>query len=177
MGVHPPKRSALDVDARINHDTKGQAYPVDAVRETAYGVFYARPVHAHDRLRYQRSWVLPDVGLRVSAFTPQPGVRLDYDLYLDLIAADRPTPDAAERSWRWTDHYLDIIATTGTSATLLDADEFTQSIAEGQLSAGEAETTLEHAARALTGIAAHGYSVDDWLRSVGMPLTWPDPPF
>lgn len=167
--VHAPKVELFDVQAMTNTDPKGFVRAVDTYRTTGFGLYMARPVPGHPKLAYFRSWLLPELGLRVSRWTGrQP---LDHDYYIDVVDIQRGTV------WRTTDLYLDVLVRTGRDQRVLDSDELIAGVLAGHLDQAAALRALERTNAAVDGIAAHGYRPDAWLAACGYPVTWSQEPF
>lgn len=181
--VHRPKVETFDRDAKLNIDPKGFRRTVDTYTETPWGLYMARPAD-HPSFCYLESWLLPDLGLRVSKFhfTPQ-GYR-EQDHYVDIVEIDRLESSASdpERSspeesnhgalWRTTDLYLDIVVVTGRETQVLDADELALAIAGGVIEPARGEYAMDRAFTAAIGIASAGHDVDRWLADGGRPVEW-----
>ena len=71
--LHPPKVEFFDVAAMSNTDPKGFRRVVDEYRLEDWGLFMARRVDRHFQLTYVESWLLPELGLRVSRWQRKPG--------------------------------------------------------------------------------------------------------
>jgi hypothetical protein len=166
VDVHAPKVELFDVEAMTNTDPKGFVRSVDVYRLTASGLYMARPVPGHPKLAYFRSWLLPELGLRVSRWSAREGVELDHDYYIDVVDIQ---PGAV---WRTVDLYLDILVRTGRDQRVLDSDELVAAVLAGHIDAPAAQRALEHTNVAVDGIAAHGYHPDEWLATLGHPVDW-----
>lgn len=166
--MHPPKVESFDIAAGVNVDNKGIVRRGARYRRAAWGLHVDRPAD-HPLFHRLESWLVPDLGLRVSIFHPTPGTERGFDRYLD-VGVVTPGADA----WGWTDHYLDITVATGTHARLLDVDELIEALGAGLVDPAAATAAVENAARAVDGVAAHGYSVERWFAALGRPLTWGD---
>jgi hypothetical protein len=165
--MHPPKIESFDLSARTNTDPKGFARPVRTYREDTFGLYMSRAMVGHPRCHWVESWLLPELGLRVTVWWWTPGLERDQDYYLDVVDIQRG------RVWRTTDLYLDLVVRSAVSTEVLDADEFVAAVQLGLLDAGTAERALQCAHRALAGICRHGHDLDAWLRSeFGIRLTW-----
>lgn len=167
MGVHRPKVEYFDIASLTNTDPKGFVRPVEYYREESWGLYMAR-TSDHPQFYYIESWLLPDLALRTTIFHYHPEHQRDQDFYLDLGEFSRLGPDR----WKSVDHYLDIVVRTGRETELLDVDELLAAHAAGLLGAAEAQAAIEHATAAIDGIAANGYSLERWLASLGITLTW-----
>lgn len=167
--AHAPKRETFDVTGKTNTDPKGFVRPVDVYRETESGLYMAREAD-HPRFSYVESWLLPAMDLRITDFHFTPGNELEQEFYVDVMTIDRPGSPGG--SWRTLDLYLDIVCRTGAFTEVLDGDELALAIAEGHLDAETAGRAMETAFVVSTGIAAHGHSLPDWLRSTGVTLEW-----
>lgn len=165
--VHPPKIEIFDVPARTNTDPKGFVRPVDEYRTEPFGLYVRRPVQGHPRLAWFESWLLPELGLRVTEWGYHPGHKLDQDYYVDIVDIIREGD-----VWRTIDLYLDIVTRTGRDSQVLDLDEYVLAVADGLIDSATAERALAASYRALAGLADHQHDLDAWLASVGVELTW-----
>ncbi|MBH0780255.1 DUF402 domain-containing protein [Nocardia bovistercoris] len=165
--VHRPKVEYFDIASLTNTDPKGFVRQVERYHVQPWGLYMARPAD-HREFHYMESWLLPALALRVTIFHYNPEYRRDQNYYLDLGEFTEVSPD------RWTsvDHYLDIVVRTGRETELLDVDELLAAHHAGLLGAAESQTAIERATAAIDGIAANGYSLERWLESQGITLTW-----
>jgi predicted RNA-binding protein associated with RNAse of E/G family len=165
--IHPPKIETFDVAAGTNTDPKGSVREVEEYRVEPFGLYVARPTPGRAQFHYLESWLLPDLGLRLTDFWFTAGNERDQDFYLDIVTVDR---DGA--TWRSTDWYLDIVVREGRGLEVLDTDELLAAAAAGLLSPADARRALEITYVTVTGLAAHGYKVRDWLSAMGIELAW-----
>ena len=165
--MHPPKVETFDVSTGTNTDPKGFVRAVEEYRVEPFGLYLSRAMPDHPSLDWMESWLLPDLGLRVTDFRFHPGHERDQDHYLDIVDVTR-----AGGSWRTVDHYLDIVVSTGRHSRVIDTDEFVVAVADGLLPPEAAERALTSSYRALAGLAAHRHDVNAWLETLGVELTW-----
>ncbi|MDL5158401.1 DUF402 domain-containing protein [Actinomycetospora termitidis] len=168
MALHPPKVETFAVDEGTNTDPKGFVRTVDLYRTEPFGLYLARPMPDHPSLTHMRSWLLPDLGIRVTDFTFKPGFERLQDYYVDIADVTR---DGS--TWTTTDHYLDLVVHTGDRTELLDVDEYVEAVAAGLLGTAPAERALTTATVTHAGIAEHGHDLDAWLATRGIALDWP----
>jgi uncharacterized protein len=167
VGLHPPKHETFDVAAGTNTDPKGFVRAVDVYREEPFGLYVSRPMVDHPTLTHLRSWLLPDLGIRVTDFSWRPGHERLQDHYLDIVDITRDGT-----TWWTEDHYIDLVVHTGERTEVLDLDEFTEAVAAGLLDAQRAERALATSHRTLGGLAAHGHDLGRWLAGHEVALNW-----
>ena len=167
LPIHPPKTETFDLTLRTNTDPKKRVRAVDEFRVEPFGLYMARSMPGHPRLRDVESWLLPELGLRVSRWGWQPGHEQDLDYYLDVAEID---PGGTR--WRTIDLYLDVEVGNARWARLLDIDEFVLAVQAKLLDAATAQRALETAHAAVDGLARHSYDLDRWLREKGIELSW-----
>lgn len=165
--MHPPKVETFDVPARTNTDPKGFVRPVDEYRTEPFGLYLARPMEDHPRISALESWLLPELGIRVTDWWWRPGEKCLQDFYIDIVDIERDGD-----IWRTVDYYLDVIVHTGQRSEVIDLDEYVEAVSHGLLDAGAAERALTSSYRALDGLATHRHDLDEWLTGLGMKLTW-----
>lgn len=165
--IHPPKIETFDVAADTNTDPKGIVRKVEEYRVEPFGLYIARPAPGRAQFHYLESWLLPELGLRLTDFWFSAGHDRDQDFYLDVVTVDRDGT-----TWRSTDWYLDIVVREGRGLDVLDTDELLAASAAGLLSPADARRALEIAYTTVAGLAAHGYKVPDWLSTMDIELTW-----
>lgn len=165
--VHPPKVESFDLEAMTNTDPKGIVRAVREYRVEPFGLYIAREVVNHPTIRALESWLLPELGLRITDWFYPPGHPWHDQLYIDVV---RIEVDA--RCWRTEDHYLDLVVRSGRSVEVLDTDELLQAVLAGLLDASVAQAALATTYRTLDGLARHGYRVDRWLETLGASPTW-----
>jgi predicted RNA-binding protein associated with RNAse of E/G family len=165
--IHPPKIETFDITAMTNTDPKGFVRAVDEYRVEPFGLYVARPVPDHVTLEYLQSWLLPDLGLRITDFAFRPGYERDQDYYVDIAAISN-----GGTTWRTTDYYLDIVLRVGRDLEVLDTDELLAALDAGLIERHVGEWALHATYRAVVGIAAHGYDLAAWLATQDITLTW-----
>jgi predicted RNA-binding protein associated with RNAse of E/G family len=122
----------------------------------------------HPTLKALEAHVLPELGLRVVRFEHRealpPG---DYDYYVDIVSV-------TEQGERWVvrDLYLDVLVFNEVRAKILDTDEYLAARAEGHMDAHEADEALLKLHDFLDGLARYGYSLERYLETQGVSLTW-----
>ncbi|MGP4018831.1 DUF402 domain-containing protein [Saccharopolyspora sp. 5N708] len=167
LPVHPPKVEIFDLSAGTNTDPKGRVRMVAEFRRTQFGLYLARSTPGHPRIAALESWLLPDLGLRVTRWYWHPGHAEDFDFYLDVVDVE-----PGEQQWRTVDHYLDLAVRDRHSAQLLDIDEFVVAVQAELLDAETAQRAMRHACAAVDGLARHQYDLAKWLRDNEIELSW-----
>ena len=121
----------------------------------------------HPEFGYLESWLLPDLGLRANIFHFREGAERDQDFYFDVahIAVDGAV-------WRTRDLYVDLVSLTGNPIAVLDIDELATATSAGLITAEEAEKAIEITLNAVEGITRHDDDAMQWLRTLGIDLTW-----
>jgi hypothetical protein len=165
--AHPPKIETFDLDAMTNVDPKGFVRPVREFRSEPFGLFVARDFIEHPTINAMESWLLPDLGLRVTDWFFHPGQEPDQDFYLDVVSIE-----VNGRCWRTEDHYLDLVLRSGRSVEVIDTDELLDAVLAGLLDRDSAQNALVTAYRTVEGLARHGYRLDRWLAAMGASPTW-----
>jgi predicted RNA-binding protein associated with RNAse of E/G family len=167
LHIHPPKVELFDLDAMTNTDPKGVVRTVREYRVEPFGLYLARDVIDHPSICALESWLLPEMGLRITDWFYPPGHEWDEHFYVDVVRID---VDA--RRWRTEDHYLDLIIRTGRGVDVLDTDELLDAVVAGLIDRSVAQTALATTYRTVDGLARHGYRLDRWLQTVGAWPTW-----
>jgi hypothetical protein len=165
--IHPPKIELFDLEAMTNTDPKGVVRAVREYRVEPFGLYVARDVIDHPSIRALESWLLPEVGLRITDWFYPPGHEWHDQLYIDVVRID-----ANPQCWRTEDHYLDLVLRTGSGVDVLDTDELLAAVVAGLLDRSVAEAALATTYRTLEGLVRHGYWLDRWLSTVGARPTW-----
>ena len=165
--IHPPKVELFDLDAMTNTDPKGVVRTVGEYRVEPFGLYLARDVDDHPSIRALESWLLPEVGLRITDWFYRPGHERDQDFYVDVVRIDIDSG-----RWRTEDHYLDLIVRVGRGVDVLDTDELLDAVLTGLLDPATAQAALATTYRTVDGLARHGYRLDRWLSTVGAWPTW-----
>jgi predicted RNA-binding protein associated with RNAse of E/G family len=167
--IHPPKVELFDLDAMTNTDPKGIVRTVREYRVESFGLYLARDVVGHRSIQALESWLLPELGLRVTDWFYRPGHEREEHFYIDVVGID---VDASRRCWRTEDHYLDLVVRPGCGVDVLDTDELLDAVLAGLLDPARAHAALATTYQTLDGLARHGYRLDDWLPTVGALPTW-----
>jgi uncharacterized protein len=165
--VHPPKTETFDVASGTNTDPKGFVRPVQEYQVKPFGLYVSREMPGHPRLSWVESWLLPELGVRVTDWWWRPGHEQDQDFYLDIVDITR-----AGDVWRTVDHYLDIVVRTRRDSAVIDADEFVAAVAGGLLDPEAAQRALNTSYRAISGLNRYGHDLDRWLGSLNINLHW-----
>lgn len=167
LPIHPPKVETFDFEPRTNTDSKQLVRTVDEYRVEPFGLYMARPMADHPKLTYMESWLLPDLGLRVTDFHWRPGHERAQDFYVDIVSIE-----TGPVRWRSVDLYLDIAVGTGRYAEVLDVDEFLVALRADLLDDATAQHAMETMHTTLDGLARHRYDLPCWLREHGVELSW-----
>ena len=167
--MHPVKKETFMITEKVNVDPKGFHRTVDSYLSTDFGLYMARGAD-HPQFGYLESWLLPQLSLRVSIFHFRPGYEKPQDYYIDIVDID-----VGSQSWHTRDLYIDIVSLNGHQVEVLDIDELAEATAQGQITADDAEHTIEATLRAVDGITRHNDDALAWLDSLGMPLEWAAP--
>lgn len=164
--LHPVKQETFDTASKINTDPKGYLREVDTFRVTDFGLYMARGAN-HPEFGYLESWLLPELGLRANIFHYREGEERAQDFYFDV--ADIETDGEV---WRTRDLYVDLVSLTGNPIDVQDIDELAAATSAGFISAEEAEKAIDVTLNAVEGITRHGDDAMEWLRTLGIELTW-----
>jgi uncharacterized protein len=167
--IHPPKVELFDLDAMTNTDPKGIVRAVREYRVEPFGLYVARDMIDHRSIEGLESWLLPELGLRVTDWFYRAGHERDEHYYVDVVRIDI---GADGRCWRTEDHYLDLVVRTGRSVDVLDTDELLDAVLAGLLDPVTAQAALATTYQTLDGLARHGYRLESWLPTVGALPTW-----
>lgn len=166
--LHPVKQETFDITANINTDPKGFLREVDTFKVTDFGLYMARGAN-HPQFGYLESWLLPELGLRANIFHYREGEEREQDFYFDV--ADIDVEDGV---WHTRDLYVDLVSQTGNPIDVVDIDELAAATSAGLISAEEAEKAIDVTLAAVEGITRHGDDAMEWLRALGIELTWAD---
>lgn len=142
---HPPKVEYFDPAAKTNTDPKGIVRDVEEYREEPFGLYLARPTPGRTQFHYLESWLLPDLGLRITDFWFNPGHERDQDFYLDVVDIRRE-----DDVWVATDLYLDLVLRDKKSVQVIDTDELLAAVTAGLLSPPTASARSASATRPWT---------------------------
>ncbi|WP_291314813.1 DUF402 domain-containing protein [Corynebacterium sp. UBA2622] len=164
--LHPVKQETFDTATNTNTDPKGYLREVDTFKVTDFGLYMARGAN-HPKFGYLESWLLPDLGLRANIFHFREGVDVEQDFYFDVadIEVDGDV-------WHARDLYVDLVSQTGNPIDVLDIDELAAATSAGYISAEEAEKAIDVTLTAVEGITRHDDDAMEWLRTLGIELTW-----
>lgn len=166
--LHPVKQETFNTTDRINIDPKGHLREVDTYRLTDFGLYMARGAN-HPRFGYLESWLLPKLGLRANIFHFRDGVDERQDFYFDV--ADIHVDGGV---WSTRDLYVDLVSVTGEPIDVQDIDELAAATSAGLITAAEAERAIDATLNAVEGITRHHDDAMEWLRTLGIELTWAD---
>lgn len=166
--LHPVKKETFNTSDRINIDPKGHLREVDTYRVTDFGLYMARGAN-HPRFGYLESWLLPKLGLRANIFHFREGVDERQDFYFDV--ADIHVEDDV---WSTRDLYVDLVSVTGEPIDVQDIDELAAATSAGLITAEDAERAIDTTLTAVEGITRHRDDAMEWLRTLGIELTWAD---
>ncbi|MDY5784816.1 MULTISPECIES: DUF402 domain-containing protein [unclassified Corynebacterium] len=166
--LHPVKQETFDTTSNTNTDPKGYQREVDTFRVTDFGLYMARGAN-HPKFGYLESWLLPDLGLRANIFHFREGVEEKQDFYFDVADID-----VEGDVWHTRDLYVDLVSLTGNPIDVLDIDELAAATSAGLISAEEAEKAIDVTLNAVEGITRHQDNAMEWLRTLGIELTWAD---
>ncbi|MFH0411738.1 DUF402 domain-containing protein [Corynebacterium sp. L4756] len=168
VDLHPVKEETFNTTERVNVDPKGYLREVDTYKVTDFGLYMARGAN-HPRFGYLESWLLPKLGLRANIFHFRDGVEERQDFYIDVA-------EIAVKGDVWTtrDLYVDLISNTGEPIDVQDIDELSAATSASLITAEEAERAIDTTLAAVEGITRYGDNAMEWLKALGMELTWAD---
>ncbi|AKK08401.1 DUF402 domain-containing protein [Corynebacterium testudinoris] len=166
--LHPVKQETFHTSDRVNIDPKGHQRAVDTFQVTDFGLYMARGAN-HPKFGYLESWLLPKLGLRANIFHFREGVEQRQDFYFDVADID---VDGAV--WSTRDLYVDLISVTGEPIDVQDIDELAAATSAGLITAEDAERAIDTTLTAVEGITRHQDDAMEWLRTLGIELTWAD---
>lgn len=167
LPIHPPKVELFDVEAGTNTDSKKVVRAVEEYRVEPFGLYMYRPMPGSRTATHIESWLLPDLGIRVTDWRWKAGVQRDQNFYVDIADIER---DGS--TWRTVDYYLDIIIRTGVDARVIDVDEFVTALRADLMDDETAERAMQTTYRTLDGVVRHGYDLAAWLATQDIELTW-----
>ena len=168
VDLHPVKQETFDTVSKTNVDPKGFLREVDTFRVTDFGLYMARGANP-PRFGYLESWLLPKLGLRANIFHFREGVEEEQEYYFDVADID-----VDGDVWTTRDLYVDLVSNTGTPIDVLDIDELAAATSAGLITAEEAEKAIDFTLNAVEGITRHSDDPMEWLRTLGIELTWAD---
>lgn len=168
IDLHPVKQETFNTSDRINIDPKGHLRAVDSYHLTDFGLYMARGAN-HPRFGYLESWLLPKLGLRANIFHFREGVDERQDFYFDIAEINI---DGCV--WSTRDLYVDLVSVTGEPIDVLDIDELAAATSAGFITAEDAERAIDSTLNAVEGITRHQDDAMQWLRTLGIELTWAD---
>lgn len=166
--LHPVKQETFHTSDRVNIDPKGHRRAVDTFQVTDFGLYMARGAN-HPKFGYLESWLLPKLGLRANIFHFREGVEQRQDFYFDVADID-----VDGSVWSTRDLYVDLISVTGEPIDVQDIDELAAATSAGLITAEDAERAIDTTLTAVEGITRHQDDAMEWLRTLGIELTWAD---
>ena len=141
---------------------------MDTFRVTDFGLYMGRGAD-HPEFGYLESWLLPELGLRANIFHYREGAERAQDFYFDVADIDVDV-----EVWSTRDLYVDLVSLTGNPIDVLDIDELAAATSAGYITAEDAEKAIDVTLAAVEGITRHGDDAMEWLRALGIELTWAD---
>ncbi|WP_330231860.1 DUF402 domain-containing protein [Nocardia sp. NBC_00508] len=164
---HRPRVEYFNLAELTHTDAKGFVRPVERFHVEPWGLYMARAVDGPDS-HYFESWLLPELSIRATVTRRNPAHHRVPGYRLDIGEFTRIGP----KRWKAVDHYLDVVVRRGRPAELLGVDELLAAHAAGLVETARAHGAFERATSVLDGLAAHDHSVEDWLATRGITLTW-----
>lgn len=165
--AHPVKTERHDTLRRLHHTNTGTR-PVEVYRETAHGLYVARPFDGHPRIRFWQAHLLPAHDLVVCRYDFH-GQR-EHDYYIDVARITREGG-----VWAVRDLYLDLLLHDGLAAEIVDTDELLAARQADLIGEVELTYAVAVAHRTLSELARARYSLRDWERTRGLELDWAAP--
>ena len=166
--LHPVKKETFDPKSGINLDPKGFTRQVDHYRVEDSKLYMARGAD-HPKFGYLESWLIPELNLRFNIFHYRPEFSMPDGIYVDVV-------DISEEDGVWStrDLYVDLFLTGGNPVEVLDIDELAAATSAHYITAEEAELAIDTTLRAVEGITRHNDDAMDWLKSLGIEISWAD---
>ncbi|MGW4633070.1 DUF402 domain-containing protein [Nocardia sp. NPDC004415] len=162
-----PRVEFFDLAELTATDTRGYIRPVDRYETQPWGIYLARTLD-RPHGRYEESWLLPGLSIRLTIEHDRPGHHRSHDYVLDIAEIVQVAP----KRWKATDYFLDVAVRRGRSSSLRGASALLAAHAAGHVTTEDADRAFEHAAVVLDGLAAQDHDVEQWLRTRGITLTW-----
>jgi len=114
------------------------------------------------------TWLLPDLGVRLTH--PRPRSRHGRTAPSTLTAA-RVERDG--RTWRTTDLLLGLAVPGGSTARIVQSEEFAAAVAGQVLRADDADLALRTVHRTFEELSHNRHDMTRWLESFGILGCWP----
>ena len=145
--------SDFDTAGRRMRTRDGHWRPLDRLTLAPSGLYCALTFAGNPHFSYYECWLLPGPGWVVSRFSWYSQLPPRHDWYIepDLIEIDAPV-------WRQRDLYLDLEVYEGDHYELVDADEFADGLAAGEISSHEAVAALRTLQQLCAALHRNGFS-------------------
>lgn len=131
-----------------------------------WGLSIECPTHEDPSYDGEVTWLLPDLGLRLSQYRPRRRHARRASSSLTAIHLERDT-----RSWRVTDLLLGLEIPDQGSARIIRSEDFAAAVAGGVIRLSEADYALRTVHRTLEEISMHR-DLQQWLGHRGIFDAW-----
>ncbi|WP_054812797.1 DUF402 domain-containing protein [Nocardia arizonensis] len=167
IAVRRPAVEYFDLGDLTAVDSRGFVRPLERCRRAPWGLYVTRAAD-QPRRRHTETWLLPDLGIRVTREHQRPARFGRHDHLLEIGEFAEISP----KRWKAVDLYLDIVARQGHPAELRGSDQLLAAHAAGLVDADRARHALDRATAVIDACASHEHDVEQWLAAEGIVLTW-----
>ncbi|GAB2704224.1 hypothetical protein [Nocardia thraciensis] len=165
--AHRPRVEYFDLADLTITDARGFVHPVERYHVEPWGLYLMRAADTPPN-RYTETWLLPKLSVRVGMQHVNAAHDRDPHYHIRLGDYARIEP----KRWAAHDHYIELVARNGRPVEMHGVADLLAAHAADCLGGPQAQRIIEHANTVVAGIAAHDHSVERWLRSHGITLTW-----
>ncbi len=162
----PQLADVVDVFGAERVHSSGSRHRLTHCHVEPWGLSYSCPTPedpAHDG---EITWLLPDVGIRLTQFRPRRRHARRESTELTAVHIQRDT-----RSWTTTDLLLGLEVPDGGSARIIRSEEFAAAVSGGVIRLSEADYALRTVHRTLEEITLHR-DLQQWLAHRGIYDQW-----
>lgn len=128
-----------------------------------WGLFFESPAPSDSHYDSEITWVLPELGVRLSRMSTR---RRHAKPGPSLLTAITAQWDA--HSWHMTDLLLGIEVPTRGAARISRTEDFAQAVSAGMIRLSEADYAFRTMHRILGELGVHG-ALQEWLAAQGLP--------
>ncbi|WP_280267214.1 hypothetical protein [Nocardia wallacei] len=165
--AHRPRIEYFDLADLTLTDPRGFVHPVERYHTEPWGLYLMRSADTPPN-RYTEAWLLPKLAIRVGMQHVNAAHDRDPHFHIRLGEYARIAP----KRWTAHDHYIDLVARNGRPIEMHGVADLLAAHAAHCIDDEQAQHIIERANTVVAGIAAHDHSVERWLRSYGITLTW-----
>lgn len=164
----PQLVDVVDTISAVRSYSSGGTRHLSSCRVEPWGLRLECPTPEDPFSDAEVTWLMPDLGLRLTTHRARSRHARSGPSVLTAVRIQRD-----HRYWHTTDLLLGLAVPGGTTARIVNSEEFAAAVAGRILRPGDADQALRIVHRTLEEISLHRHDMTAWLTHRGIYDVWP----